>query len=94
MSDSTHYFTCPSCGAHHFGRDTKRNEVTGRIDILDTVQCHGHPDPCFVCKGEPYICRDDCHCSGTGVVSGRPCGWRGVWNPEEIERPEATPVHA
>lgn len=33
-----HYFTCPECGGHYFGRDTSRDE-RGEIVIRETGRC-------------------------------------------------------
>lgn len=44
-----HYdFTCPRCGGHHFGRDTKADAIG--IVVLDTVRCHNelpNGKPCW-----------------------------------------------
>lgn len=64
---SEHYFTCPKCGGHHFGRD-----ITADLEGADTVQCHNRVD------GQPFI--DDLK---DWIDADRPkqkaCGWRGVW---------------
>ena len=70
-SEREHYFTCPQCGGHHFGRD-----ITSDLDGADTVQCHNRVD------GQPFI--DDLK---DWIDAGKPrqkaCGWRGVWPVKE-----------
>lgn len=63
-----HYFTCPKCGGHYFGRDTKNGEP------LPTVRCHG-PD------GDGDAWPDGRIKTRAEIVANPPrkCDWRGVW---------------
>lgn len=60
-----HYFTCPKCGGHYFGRDTLNGEM------LDTVKCHNASD------GQAILALDDWLAAGR--PRQKPCGWRGEW---------------
>lgn len=66
-----HYFTCPRCGGHHFGRDTAPGGV-----LLDTVACHNASD------GQSFLALDDW--LAAGKPKQKACGWRGVWPVEEV----------
>lgn len=48
-------FTCPKCGGHYFGRDTKAGD-DGKVVVLDTVHCNGNS------SGKPFL-----NCDWTGV---------------------------
>lgn len=63
---SEHYFTCPKCGGHHFGRDTAPGGV-----LLDTVQCHNASD------GQPFFALEDW--VAAGKPKQKPCKWHGEW---------------
>ena len=64
MSD-THYFTCPVCGGHHFGRDTANGEM------LATVQCHSTTDGKGIMSLEEWV--------AAGKPKQQLCKWRGEW---------------
>lgn len=60
-----HYFTCPKCGGHHFGRDIRNKEP------LTTVNCHNRED------GGPMLSIQEWVEQGKPDL--KPCGWRGEW---------------
>ncbi len=70
LSEREHYFTCPQCGGHHFGRD-----ITADLEGADTVQCHNADDGSPL---EPVFVR-----LIAGLPKQEMCGWRGVWPVKE-----------
>jgi hypothetical protein len=73
MSDD-HYFTCPKCGGHYCGRDTRR-ELDGSVTILPIMFCHNATDG----TGMSETFEEQQARIKAGIPPKRMCKWHGPW---------------
>lgn len=64
--NENHYFTCPKCGGHYFGRDTADGGV-----MLATVQCHSTTEGKGIMALDEWV--------AAGKPKQKWCKWRGEW---------------
>lgn len=70
---SEHYFKCPKCGGHYFGRDVGKD-----LGLLDTVQCHNADDGTGMDAVIDRIVAK--------FPRQKACGWKGEWPVKETSK--------